>query len=154
MSHLDNYNYHRDSRTWDVPSAYTVVESGPDSTKVQLSEDLMESLVDEDIITEHHTGVFDVQTKFEVCGQCSGSGSMVNPAVDAGGLSQEDFDEDPDFREDYFSGRYDVQCSQCKGQRVVPSLTFPKAIQEAIESFGTDAWDSAAECAAERAMGA
>jgi len=45
MSHLDNYNYHRDSRTWDVPSAYTVTESGPDSTKVELCESLLETLV-------------------------------------------------------------------------------------------------------------
>jgi hypothetical protein len=45
MSHLDNYNYHRDSRTWDVPSAYTVTESGPDSSKVELCESLLETLV-------------------------------------------------------------------------------------------------------------
>ena len=46
MSHLDNYNYHRDSRTWDIPSAYTVMESGPDSSKVELCESLLETLTD------------------------------------------------------------------------------------------------------------
>jgi len=154
MSHLDNYNYHRDSRTWDVGSAFEVLESGPDSTKVQLCESLLECLVDAEVLPDAHDGVLTVPSKFEVCHQCAGSGTMVNPAIDAGGLSQEDFDEDPEFREDYFSGRYDMRCNQCKGQRVVPALIFPKAIQKAVEDFERDAWDHAAESAAERAMGA
>lgn len=154
MSHLDNFNYHRDSRTWDVPSAYTVTETGPATTKVELCEGLLESLIDAETLPEDHSGELTVQTKFEVCGQCEGSGTMVDPRVDAGGLSQEDFDEDPEFREDYFSGRYDMTCNQCKGQRVTPALIFPKAIQEAVEDFERDSWDDAAESAAERAMGA
>jgi hypothetical protein len=151
---MDDWNYHRDPRTWDVGSAYTVVESGPDTTKVQLCEELVESLIDEETLTEHHTGVFDLHTKWEVCDQCQGSGTMVNPAIDAGGLSQEDFDEDPDFAADYFGGRYDMTCNCCKGKRVTPSLTFPESIQKAVEDFERDAWDHAAEMAAERAMGA
>ena len=154
MSHLDNYNYHRDSRTWDVASAFEVLESGPDSTKVQLCESLLECLVEDEVLPADHEGVLTVPSKFEVCHQCAGSGNMVNPRVDAGGLSQEDFDEDPEFREDYFSGRYDMRCNQCKGQRVTPALIFPEAVQKAVEDFERDAWDHAAESAAERAMGA
>ncbi len=155
MSHLDNYNYHRDSRTWDVPSAFEVLESGPATTKVELCESALESLIEDlGLLPEGHSGILTVQSKFEVCGQCQGSGTMVDPRVDAGGLSQEDFDEDPEFREDYFSGRYDMRCNQCKGQRVVPALIFPKAIQEFLESWERDSWDDAAESAAERAMGA
>ena len=49
------------------------------------------------------------------CYQCDGKGTMVNPSIDAGGLSCEDFYDDPDFEEAYFSGRYDVTCSACNG---------------------------------------
>ena len=54
-----------------------------------------------------------------VCPVCNGEGKTVNPSIDAGGLTREDFDEDPDFREDYMSGMYDITCRACNGQRVV-----------------------------------
>ena len=58
--------------------------------------------------------------KIIVCDTCHGKGSRVNPSVDGHGISPEEFDEDPDFREDYFAGRYDVTCSECEGHgRVV-----------------------------------
>ncbi len=57
---------------------------------------------------------------FEVCDRCNGTGKHVNPSIDGNGLSREDFDQDPDFEEAYFRGDYDVSCSVCRGQRVVP----------------------------------
>lgn len=57
--------------------------------------------------------------KMEVCPRCEGKGSHVNPAVDGNGLTREDFDEDPDFAEDYFGGVFDICCEECKGMRVV-----------------------------------
>ena len=65
----------------------------------------------------------DVLSKYECaipfksvnCYQCDGKGTMVNPSIDAGGLSSQDFYDDPDFAEGYFSGRYDVTCSACNG---------------------------------------
>lgn len=56
---------------------------------------------------------------YQVCPVCRGEGRTVNPNVDAGGLTAEDFREDPDFAEDYRSGFYDVTCGACKGLRVV-----------------------------------
>ena len=53
--------------------------------------------------------------KQENCWQCDGKGTMVNPSIDAGGLTCDDFYEDPDFEEAYFSGRFDVSCSACNG---------------------------------------
>ncbi len=58
--------------------------------------------------------------KFEVCGTCQGKGSHVNPSIDSQGISQEEFEQDPDFAESYFAGNYDMQCVECKGLRVVP----------------------------------
>ncbi|MBK7823323.1 MAG: hypothetical protein IPJ61_20265 [Tessaracoccus sp.] len=56
---------------------------------------------------------------YEVCGTCNGRGSHVNPGVDAHGITAEEFDEDPEFREEYFAGSYDVTCCECQGRRVV-----------------------------------
>lgn len=62
----------------------------------------------------------ELPAKFEVCPLCNGKGSHVNPSIDAHGLTSEDFDNDPNFREDYFSGVYDQDCNECHSKRVVP----------------------------------
>lgn len=56
--------------------------------------------------------------KWEVCPRCHGNGTRDHPAFE-NGFTQSDFDEDPDFREEYLAGRYDVPCSECKGRCVV-----------------------------------
>ena len=56
-----------------------------------------------------------------VCSKCDGEGSHVNPAIDDG-LTYEAFAGDTDFREGYFSGRYDVRCHKCDGLRVVDEI--------------------------------
>lgn len=53
--------------------------------------------------------------KWLICDLCGGDGHYVNPAIDAGGLSAEDLNDDPDFAERYLSGVYDVQCHACGG---------------------------------------
>lgn len=58
--------------------------------------------------------------RWEVCPVCDGRGSHVNPAIDCNGLSSEDFADDPDFEEEYFSGRYDMTCNRCGGRTTVP----------------------------------
>lgn len=58
--------------------------------------------------------------KYEVCMQCDGKGTQVSPAIDGNGLSAEDFAQDPDFAERYFSGAYDIPCRECMGRRVTP----------------------------------
>ena len=59
-----------------------------------------------------------VPERFEVCDRCEGRGVHDHEAF-SNGLTASDFDEDPDFREDYMRGAYDVRCSECGGQRVV-----------------------------------
>lgn len=78
---------------------------------------------------------FLVPVEVQVCGLCNGSGKTVDPRIDAGGLTCEDFDRDPEFREDYFSGRYDITCPGCQGQNVVrhPDLgRLPKPLSDYI----------------------
>lgn len=56
-------------------------------------------------------------SRYEVCGRCRGRG-VHDPEAFSGGFSVEEFHEDPDFAEEYLSGRYDVSCSVCGGRRV------------------------------------
>lgn len=102
--------------------------------------------------------------KFSVCGTCSGKGTHVNPSIDAHGLTQEDFYEDPDFAEEYFSGAYNVGCYECGGQRVTPVIDYKrienfgtdlqKKIVELVDNWVKDYWDGVAISEAERRMGA
>jgi hypothetical protein len=62
----------------------------------------------------------DIPVKFEVCPTCEGRGKHVNPSIDCDGLTAKDFREDPDLADGYFSGRCDVTCYGCGGNRVVP----------------------------------
>lgn len=57
---------------------------------------------------------------FVVCPVCDGKGKYVNPSIDAHGISDDEFGDDPDFEEAYFGGAYDVPCAACTGKRVVP----------------------------------
>lgn len=117
-----------------------------------------------DVDTRYMTGTFEdgdgelhtVRLKFDVCGTCDGRGSYVNPSIDAHGLSREDFDEDPDFAEDYGRGCYDVACSECGGARVVPAIdeeANPADLVTAVQEAQSDAWAYARECVREREMG-
>lgn len=63
---------------------------------------------------------------FALCPTCRGRGTHVNPNIDGGGLTSDDFADDPDFYDDYFAGNYDVSCSECDGRRVVPRCLTPE----------------------------
>lgn len=98
--------------------------------------------------------------KYEVCGLCNGKATHVDPAIDENGITSEDFADDPDFRESYFAGHYDVTCYECSGRRVVPevdnsTLTATQAIGYTAYLAWRDAEaDFAAVSRAERRMGA
>lgn len=67
-----------------------------------------------------------VPVTFDVCCTCHGCGVVVNPDIDRHGLSREDFAEDPDFAEDYFSGVYNITCPECCGRNVVPKPDYSR----------------------------
>ena len=95
--------------------------------------------------------------RYEVCPRCEGEGKHVNPSIDGNGLTQSDFDEDPQFREDYFSGMYDVTCYECHGNRVVPELDWSNisAVDaDRLHSYLQEQADYEAMVASERRMGA
>jgi len=76
-------------------------------------------------------------TKWAVCSVCNGEGKHVAPGVDCNGLSAEDFEQDPDFADEYFEGAYDVPCNRCSGrstERVVDWDRVPANVREAYEA--------------------
>lgn len=103
----------------------------------------------------------ELPAKYEVCGRCDGEGKHVNPSVDGNGLSREDFDQDPDFREAYFSGVYDVQCEECSGRTTVlvvdADACKAQGLQKELKAYYRDQREIRemdAISAAERRMGA
>lgn len=59
--------------------------------------------------------VTDEKPRWIICVVCDGEGSTVNPSIDGNGLTREDFDDDPDFAEEYMAGTYDIACRACGG---------------------------------------
>ena len=76
---------------------------------------------------------------------------MVNPSIDCGGISADEFD--PEFAESYMSGVYDVDCSCCDGEKRIPELVDPDDIKD-LEEWEQEESDYHAECAAEMRIGA
>lgn len=97
----------------------------------------------------------ELESVWAVCPVCRGEGSHVNPAIDAGGLSEEMMDE-PEFMDGYASGVYDVPCNRCEGKRVVPSVNWDALTEyqrECYERQLRDEWDDEQERLSEIRMG-
>jgi len=88
-----------------------------------------------------------------VCPTCDGRGTYVNPNIDRQGLSYEDFDTNPGFRESYWNGEYDIRCEHCQGANVIPHPTEQKH-RDLVEELLEDRAYAYAEQDAERRMGA
>jgi hypothetical protein len=71
------------------------------------------------------------QDEYQLCPVCRGRGTTVNPNIDCNGLTAEDFAEDPDFAESYFSGMYDQTCAACNGMRVVTEARLDELAENA-----------------------
>ncbi|MBD3404333.1 hypothetical protein GF420_15695 [candidate division GN15 bacterium] len=84
------------------------------------NEENMEALVTfYDYDTDEEV-VLKVPCVYEACHVCKGKGKHVNPSIDSHGLTSRDLAEDPDFRDSYFRGAFDVTCYTCEGKRVTP----------------------------------
>lgn len=113
------------------------------------------SLIDED-------GCVAVPIEFVVCSTCNGTGTHVNPSIDAHGITAEEWDRDWDYedREAYMRGMYDVPCYECQGERVVPEIKtkdIPEEMSELIEIIENNRIEESSyihTCMMERAMGA
>lgn len=96
-------------------------------------------------------------THWAICPVCNGEGSHVNPSIDAGGLSAEDFADDPDFAEAYMAGDYDQTCNRCRGRTTVREVDLEKLPADQRAAYERQLQDEAndrAEHLAEIAFGA
>lgn len=154
---IENLNFWNDPRVLASlkTSAYKVLSSSNKMTRVQLTDSLLESLVIDENLPQDHDGIFELATQHEVCGLCSGSGSVVNPNIDCGGVSFDSYDRDydPDFEENYKNGVYNQTCPTCGGLRVVPRVEFTGDLKMAIEEFVKEEERYARLVASERAYG-
>lgn len=97
-----------------------------------------------------------IPLKNALCWRCRGEGKHTNPAIDGHGISPEEFAEDPDFEEGYFSGRYDIRCEECHGEKIIKVPDWdriPKRHQFLLEHDAQEEADYRALCEAERRMG-
>ena len=137
MNHyIENLNYYNDPRN---------TEPAKDKIVFPLYDEATDDFVD-----------VELPTKWEVCDLCDGEGKHVNPAIDCGGL-REDWADDPDFRRDYFGGRYDVPCNLCGGKRVIKGVdcdALTEELRKAYEEHLEDEYEARAERLAEKSMGA
>ena len=90
-------------------------------------------------------------TRWVVCPVCDGKGSHVNPAIDGHGLTAEDFDQDPDFAEDYAAGVYDQVCNKCEGRTTVRAVDLDRLSPEDLAAYQRQQREEANLRAMERA---
>tara|TARA_Y100000310_G_scaffold73381_2_gene69521 strand:- start:740 stop:1291 length:552 start_codon:yes stop_codon:yes gene_type:complete len=174
---LENFNYYNDPRVINAMAGSSyILGASKSSNQLFIDPSFLEyhddgegnhdpkaviNLVDKVALKGEYKGkkalIINAPIRNALCPHCEGDGTMVNPNIDCGGLSQEDFDDDPDFEEDYHSGRYDIQCSHCKGEKIVHAVNFDyvnegsdvdlilKAVDEAEEDRYADAYERANE---------
>lgn len=87
---------------------------------------------------------------------CSGQTKPITlhvyPSIDCGGLSREDFDEDPEFEEGYFSGQYDVACNACGGRTTVREVDESRLSPELLKAWRRHLRDEAEFRAIQRSV--
>ncbi|WP_459606120.1 hypothetical protein, partial [Enterobacter hormaechei] len=70
---------------------------------------------------QHHRFIHHIQErymrkfKYIICHQCEGHGTMENPAFENGFTQSEMAEWEPEMREKYFAGAFDVRCDVCAG---------------------------------------
>lgn len=87
--------------------------------------------------------------RYEVCPRCDGHATQCRLGPMTASEYHEMCDGDPDFPEDYKSGKYDDVCSTCNGQRVVAEVDREACSAEDLQKWD-DHLDWLAESAAER----
>lgn len=164
MNWLEERNYWNDPRTIEsqVKRRYKVVRGEGRQLRLVVDAEWLEYVEDRFSDGERSDlaeGVV-VASRFVACETCSGYGKVVDPNIDCGGISDDDFSRDPDFKQDYLDGRYDVTCPKCSGDRVVAKIQLSECnelvrrVWNELQSWEKTDRESAREYAAERAMGA
>ncbi len=138
----ENVSYEQDSRVLARREAGKVIQNFDRQTITFVGIDYREDADDEGLDLT-------LPAKVEVCPTCGGRGKHVNPSIDAGGLSREDFYEDPDFADEYMSGRYDVACYECHGRNVTLTVDESRVSADDLAVLHSH-WESERQSRSER----
>ena len=152
MSSIEEWNYWKDARVQHSMRIEYYKVNEAEGT-VTLSDSVFDRCVEEGFLEKDHNGVLRTEFKYKLCNMCKGSGEVCNPSVDASGITQDQFEEDPQFEEDYIKGRYNIQCPTCKGLRVEREPSLPKEIQNIINKEAEEDREYIRHCALEQALG-
>lgn len=87
----------------------------------------------------------ELPTEWVVCEVCSGEGKHVNPSIDCGGISAEEFRDDPEFADSYMRGDYDQVCNACQGRTTVQGVAWDQLTKEQREHYEYQLRDEAAD---------
>lgn len=144
---LENFNYYGDSRVISAMAGDTryCIKACKRTGKAWLNARLLdgfESSVEGEVELERvqvdglEAVVVYAPVINMLCPTCDGDGTVVDPNIDAGGISFDEYgyDYDPDFEDDYFDGRYDITCPECKGHKVIQTLDF-ESIENRPDSY-------------------
>ena len=146
---MSDRNYYTDprvmNRKFNTTHYYRVYKNTlvftKDATEMLLEDGLIQQ---SDLEEDAQRYGIPVKTEFQICNQCSGSGSTVSPDIDCDGLSAEDL-YDHDFADAYFSGAFDERCSACpeyEGRQIVVTSCdrqdLLKHFDELIEDLASD----------------
>ena len=115
-------------------------------TKIDRNSMLLTLTIPDEDGEEHEV---DFPFEFEVCSHCGGAGKTVSPGVDSHGITHEEFAEDPEFRENYYSGLYDISCENCNGANVAPTL-LEKDFNDEQKKWYNEYQEATYECDMER----
>lgn len=124
-SNIDNMNYANDARNRKAPEQTVWVEQ-PDGSDKEV----------------------ELPTTWAVCSVCNGEGKHVNPSIDCGGISAEEFHDDPDFHDAYMDGVYDITCNRCHGRTTERVIDYDGMSEELQEAYDAQC-EAEAECHAE-----
>lgn len=135
---------------WDEERRQTWLSERAQNTQEMLYDISLEEVYDVE---------FTFPSKNEVCGRCDGDG--VHDPEDWNGFTQSEWSEcEPEFRADYMDGRFDVRCTECDGNRVVPIIDesiLSAAQQKVLELYEKELeadWEYDRIAEQERRMGA
>jgi len=153
-AHLEQLNYENDPRVKASNSIkpWILLEIERYAGNFRLNDSLLEYLIEEKIPVRK-TGEYTLQIRRIICSLCHGYGKVINPSIDCNGLTQEDFDQEPGFEDDYNIGMYDITCPQCKGKNIEIIPISPPKLKEAIASWIQAEYEYEAQARQERIMG-
>ena len=172
---LENFNYYSDPRTiaqlagssfilganksrqqlfLDPAILYTQDEEDNDDPKISI-HCLLEKLGTKMQFQNQIAIAINAPIHNALCPMCQGEGTVVDPNIDSCGLSDEDFDEDPEFHLAYHAGRYDIECPSCKGNKIIHTINYNQVREgndlHAILTIIKDAEEERYQLAEERA---